>query len=300
MQELKAVEQEQRRWLGRFGKEVAGELNALELPVLRTKVRFPVQKADYTQGWFVEIGDIRIPGTNGISVYLDDIVEQGTKRLQIGFFARDKARITQMAKAISKHLGNYRRLTADDYEVVDNWTVMGRPLKARDFGRPILELFDGLKNYGVHYSDRINFTRPPSRAVVLRSVRFFARVLTALDGFYLKDSRTPEKPFNNREATVTTRIISRSSAQAAKAKRRDGYRCRLCLSRPEDVYGAEGRSCLDAHHVKALHADRRRNRQTVLAGLVTVCANCHRVLGQLPPNERGFRQLQTRFRRPSK
>ena len=297
---MKPTATEQRDWLQRFAKRIAALLGRRSLSTAIPFRRFPVHIAPNTDGWFVEIADLRLPAGDIAAVFLDDISGGDERLLWVGIFAAGIPRIRQMARVAAKQVGPYFTLNPRDFKTRRGNTYMRRPISRSRLGRPVLEIFDGgLKDFGVYLQSMAVFGKRLDPVLIAKSARFLEQTLVALDGFRFSASRTVhrDQPFHNRSVVVTAHVTARSSAQAIRAKARDRYTCRLCGDKPEDRYGAEGRACLEAHHVRALHAIARRHRRTTLRDLVTVCANCHRVLGKLSQDERTFGKLQRRFRR---
>jgi hypothetical protein len=206
-----------------------------------------------------------------------------------------------MAAVVARHVAPVRKMTPDDFMLHDSLTSMAKPLVSADYRRPILELFDGMKNLGIYLAETVDFSKAPEPELIRVGTRFLNEALTALDGFTVTRNRSlADRAFHNREVTVTTRVAARSSVQAQKAKTRDRFTCQICLEKPEQRYGAEGRACLEAHHVRPLHTLNPSRRVTRLPDLVTVCANCHRVLGRLAQEERSFHALRERFAKKAK
>lgn len=294
---MKSTATEQREWLREFAKAVAFRLRARQLAAIAIAPEFPVRVAPYPDGWWIEIGDLRLPSGDVAAAFLDNNATGDDRCVWVGIFARGIPRMRAIAAHAAKYVGPCRVLTSGDFITRNHYLYMRSKLRPRDFNIPVLELFDAsLKSFGMYFSEDLAFARGPSRTLVDAATRFLEQTLSSLDTFQPRSSkRQNDKPFSNKNVIVTTITIARSSRQAADAKARDRFRCRLCKQRPEDRYGAEGRACLEAHHVRALHALRHAFRVTRLRDLVTVCANCHRALARVAPNERGFRQLQRRF-----
>ncbi|MEJ7560873.1 MAG: HNH endonuclease, partial [Pedobacter sp.] len=72
-------------------------------------------------------------------------------------------------------------------------------------------------------------------------------------------------------------IERRNGKLAKKAKRRDKYICQVCGFNFLKTYGDKGLDFAEAHHIVALSTLKRKEINTP-ADLITVCANCHRIL----------------------
>ena len=74
----------------------------------------------------------------------------------------------------------------------------------------------------------------------------------------------------------------RSPGIALDAKMRDGFSCKICGFNFTATYGALGRGFAEAHHKKPLKVFRSKKVRRSAEDLLTVCANCHRMLHRLP------------------
>lgn len=110
-------------------------------------------------------------------------------------------------------------------------------------------------------------------------------------------TQTAAKPETDLEELVATegRLLSRLHAykerdRAFAKKVRDHYRrehggklhCEACGMVAEDVYGATGERCMEAHH-KVPIEELQPDSVTRAEEMVMVCANCHRVIHSKKP-----------------
>lgn len=72
----------------------------------------------------------------------------------------------------------------------------------------------------------------------------------------------------------------RSGLLAAERKARDEFRCTVCGFDFHEVYGKLGEAFAESHHKVPL-SRLDGETQTELSDLVTVCANCHRMLHRM-------------------
>ena len=88
----------------------------------------------------------------------------------------------------------------------------------------------------------------------------------------------------------------RSRPLVELCNRRDNYRCQVCEMTFKEVYGDVGKGFAEAHHVVPLS----KLADTVVSSvkdLVTVCANCHRMLHRLGGEEGDIARLRRMFYR---
>jgi 5-methylcytosine-specific restriction protein A len=72
----------------------------------------------------------------------------------------------------------------------------------------------------------------------------------------------------------------RNSKLAQDCKKCDGYRCQICGFHFGERYGPLGLHFAEAHHIVP---PSRKARSVPLDELITVCANCHRMLHKMRP-----------------
>lgn len=283
-----------RAWLRSFAVEVANAVSRRSLPIFKPRSPITVAVSHYTDGWCAEIGDIHVNQAQQVSAFFDLAPTPDEYRPWIGFFVAGGERTKAIGERLARHVGMPFTLPDSAFYTRRGKIFMRARLQAGRYDRPLIELYDnGLKSVGMYPSGLIDPFKKPSRAIVRASAEFLSEALAALEGWVYSRTRVPEE-VTNVEGTVSGKAFRRNPKQAAESKRRDKYSCRICGDRPEEKYGVDGRSCLEAHHVYALHT--RRRTTTRLADLITVCANCHSVLGSLPPDRRGFRELRARVR----
>lgn len=83
----------------------------------------------------------------------------------------------------------------------------------------------------------------------------------------------------------------RDGAAPREAKKRDGYRCRVCDMRFADLYGHYGKRFAEAHHVVPL-ATRRGEYDLAVKDFISVCSNCHRMLHRMDGRRADWRDLR--------
>ena len=88
----------------------------------------------------------------------------------------------------------------------------------------------------------------------------------------------------------------RRSVLAEACKIRDKYSCRVCGTRFEEAYGQLGRLFAEAHHIVPLSKLKGQVERTP-EDLVTVCANCHRMLHRMEGTKDDLPRLRRIVRR---
>ena len=283
-----------RKWLRQFTTELQTGLKRLDLNSLRLSRRVTVTQAPYTDGWCSEAATLAVSGTATIEAYVDTMATQNEPTLWVGLFVTGEDRLRSIAGHVTKHHAQVTIYSDASFKVKNGQTYFAKPFSKKQFSRPAAEVFDHTyKDIGMYFPVGINWKTRPSRKLIAESATFLAECVSALEA-YSPPRQKSQTSFHNRQVWVTTKVFRRSSRQARDTLKRDGFKCQTCLSMPERKYGIKGRACLDAHHVKPLHRQAGK-RTTVMRQLITVCANCHRVLGKMAPNRRGLAELRARL-----
>jgi predicted HNH restriction endonuclease len=113
---------------------------------------------------------------------------------------------------------------------------------------------------------------------VLKAVAFFVKAFQTaivLGHRPQESSEFPSAP--NRSAVRRHLVRERSTLLARLRKEKDGYTCQICGINFRELYGDLGTGFAEAHHRIPL-ASPQANKSTKLEDLITVCANCHRML----------------------
>lgn len=285
----------QRDWLRRFTSDLQIRLKDFDLPSLSLSRRVTAIRAPYSDGWCSEVGTVAIPGISSLEAFVDTMTAKGAEpKLWVGIFVTGKERVKSLARHVTKRYARVTTYPDSAFMEKDGHTYYNEPFSKRQYGRPNADVFGlYLKDIGMYFRDGINWNARPSPQILRESSTFLAECVSALETFSPARNGSDDL-FHNRQVWVTSKVFRRSSPQALDTLKRDGFKCQTCLTIPERKYGIEGRACLDAHHVEALHA-RKGKRTTSMRQLITVCANCHRVLGKLSPDRRGLAELRRRL-----
>jgi 5-methylcytosine-specific restriction endonuclease McrA len=197
--------------------------------------------------------------------------------------AQDIGRIGAVAKAGTGDLGTPLHLDDDilGAKDEDGHRVMRRPMRTTWFDRPIAELYERspFKYYGAYLSEAIDSSRRPSAHLLDKAAGFLTSVIRSATVIHLAPA--VEFPDVTNRAAVRRHLVRERSALLAEgAKRRDGFTCQVCRISFVELYGNLGRGFAEAHHIVPL-ASQRAGAATRLKDLVTVCANCHRMLHRM-------------------
>jgi 5-methylcytosine-specific restriction endonuclease McrA len=276
------------RWLLTTARAVAETLKRSQSSALRIRRPRQCTKSN-TDGWYVPIGRI---GRNGIAlqIWLDRFSGHSERKLYAGLHSTERRPLLTLIKAIDSSLWPTREI--DEQDIADrHWLMLTTPITRRGFNVPVVEKHTS----GWTYFGFYDTTRDVRSAVHARfhdrAVSFFLDVVASLpDQLIHQDSEV--YPRQENRITVESHLRrERSQLLSLDCKLRDNYTCQVCGMRFEDVYGRLGYGVAEAHHVMPL-SKLRSPVHTSIDDLVTVCANCHRVLHRMEGGAEDVRKLR--------
>jgi hypothetical protein len=275
-------------WLERLGRQVRAELKARVAPDIVALEPLSTLRgvATNSDGWVLTLGSVRRDRGSELQLWLDRWTDGQHRRLAYGYRSPSSERVIAMAEAGTGSLGTATRYRNDFVLRKDGsgFSMMEHPLKPGLFGKPVVEANDD--RYGVSYLAVYELRTPsfatlPSAAMTRRVAGFLREVvLTASALSAPVDADTPFPQERNRKKVALHTRRERNPKLARLVKSRDGHTCRVCDLNFENVYGAIGRGFAEAHHVLQLS---KVKEGTVINAkdLITVCANCHRMLHRM-------------------
>ena len=280
MAQLAQTDKAQKRWLYQLAKECMLELRQSPASTLMQMV--PVNQLTLedgtTNGWVTRLAKIRGDRGGELQLWLDDYPAAGSRRLCYCYKASKKERIQEIADAGTGQFGkafpvtNYKRV----WNYGKSYQQMGRPLPKRQYDQPVAELYDrAWCFYSVYSPEEIRSGQKPSRALILKITEFLVDVTHTLSALH-NESDDAEQLVP--KATMRQHMVrERQTKLAFQAKARDGFTCLICRINFEDLYGDLGRGYVEAHHIVPFSI-RKTGEKIALEDLVTLCANCHRMV----------------------
>ncbi|MBL8875402.1 MAG: HNH endonuclease [Phycisphaerae bacterium] len=189
--------------------------------------------------------------------------------------------IERIAEGVSGKLTPVREIGLEDCDLGRGKTLaLKERLPGREFNVPILERHRKHTYLGFYDSGA-----GPKHLIEKRfsqtAAAFFESVARTLPQARPEDDSQETYPqIENRKRVVSHLRRERSRLLASVCKERDKYTCQVCGLLFEDVYGEIGREFAEAHHRVAL-SSLQEGVMTKPEDLVTVCANCHRMLHRM-------------------
>ncbi|WP_409997643.1 HNH endonuclease [Bradyrhizobium sp. SZCCHNRI3043] len=276
---MKTKRRHDRRWLLATAKTVAEQLK-MQSKGTRLRIRIPRgTSGTNTDGWSAVVGNLGRDQPK-LEIWLDRFSGYPDRKLFACFRSESRQQIIAITKRVSRKLWPVRTVTPEDTERAAHLFLAER-MRRSEFGTPFLEKYEGGRTfYGIY-----DPTRETSESVNLhfcaRAVSFFEDVARTLPHAKSMDGEPDTYPhYENRKRVASHLKRERSRYLATECKIRDSYRCRVCGFEFEKVYGRLGSGFAEAHHRVPLGQLRDQVR-TRVEDLITVCANCHRMLHRM-------------------
>jgi len=248
-----------------------------------------------TDGWSIRIGTISRQKC-GLEIWLDNYTGYRKRRFWYGFYSNRQSSIKYIARYALDDLGKPKlTIKEKDAAEIGNKVRLRSRLDRTVFGSPVLEYYDDEFYYGVYdYGENLTYT-VGKEALIEKIADFFETVSSNLPGAPTSNIDREHYPaLENRKIIVTHLRRERKSYLATLRKQLDDFKCQICGMRFEDVYGHIGNRYAEAHHLIPLSKLARAVSRKV-DDLITVCANCHRMLHQLEGKPSDVKFLKRRI-----
>jgi hypothetical protein len=256
--------------------------------VLGSALRFKYQTQvtdSLTGGWYSILGTLASKNAK-VAIFRDRWLGGERFDFWFGFWSDREIRIDALVNLVPTELKPKIRFNDTDWLDRAGISVMkGRPAKSRLIG-PVREDYDGSE--GGHFFGMYDVGKTFD---TWRAAHFIASVIN--------------NAFSEEYAGVEGGAIHveierrlRCARVAEDRKRLDGYVCQVCGFSFSERYGEIGKHFAEAHHRIAL--SRLKGATNVGIGdLVTVCANCHRMLHRMPGSDTDVNRLKEFFNKPN-
>ena len=272
---------------------------AADLKQFSSETKFKIKLNGYfhfthTGGWCETIGSLG-NGMPRLEVWLDRFSGHA-ERCFMACYCGSNATIAELIDQVSGSLWPVRKVGDDDISKRRNWSLATR-LTGSQFGPPIHEVHSyGISYFGIF--DRAIGTEDAAIArFVSRAVAFFVDVARSIPGSNASEEQVDIFPrCENRQMVRAHLRRERSSLLATECKIRDDYVCQVCEMDFTSAYGSLGKDFAEAHHIVPLSQIDDQVR-TTLEDLVTVCANCHRMLHRMDGKPGDVKKLSTIVRK---
>lgn len=243
--------------------------------------------AEATGGWSAFVGRLSRRGPT-LEIWADRWTGGRARRLYCGFVGGDQS-VQKVVDIAPPDLAPERTITGKEVDT-QGYSHLREGLPRKLFGCPVHERLWGSGYYGLYFHDPIS-NASARRRFSQDAARFFARVSEAVCGSQDDDNYSGIE----RRSVRLHRQFERRKSVADRCKQRDRFSCRVCDLRFIDRYGELGRGFAEAHHIEAL---KNLNDRVVtrVDDLITVCANCHRMLHRMEGLRQDWKTLRRQVR----
>jgi 5-methylcytosine-specific restriction endonuclease McrA len=248
-----------------------------------------------TFGYYVEIFSFRrITGRGKIELWLDLWTNLNRPILCVCFWSSDLSRIYQI---IETSFPDYNDDHPTKLKYFSNGNVLAYPLAKKYFEKFLVEPYY-TKYLTYYFTEKIGMRNATTKTFLTKVVKktefLIHSIISALEIPAHDDSDF--SALENRQIVKQHIQRERSRMLAEKVKKRDDYTCRVCGFNAFDFYGKHGIKVAEAHHVISLSKLKNKTKTTP-ADMITVCANCHRVLHRMEGNADDYKVLRRIIRK---
>lgn len=230
-----------------------------------------------TDGWRTVIGGVG-SGSVTLEIWLDRFSGHDERKFYAGIAADGRAELRRVVSRI-EHMMPIRTITSEDTRD-GRYVSLSKRLLRSEFNAPILEHHDFASFFGI-YDPTTHETGRVHDSFVASAAAFFVDVARSLPRSAAGEEETTiYQAVENRMQVASHLRRERNRYLAEECKRRDAYLCRICGFDFEAYYGPLGRLFAEAHHCVPLSQLNGAVRTSV-EDLMTVCANCHRMLHRM-------------------
>lgn len=245
-----------------------------------------------TDGWRTGIGHLGKHQPR-MQIWLDRFSGYPERRFNACLYTYNRSAIINITKRVKKTLWPIRIITKKETNTGKFFTLNKR-LQRSEFNAPILEEYGTRETlFGIYDGSRKTHARRQSEFCE-RAVAFFDDVARSMPGAKEEDiQRGVYSSCENRKWVKTHLRRERSGYLAVQCKARDDYRCQVCSMSFAKTYGKVlGLAFAEAHHIRPL-GQQGDKVKTKLEDLVTVCANCHRMLHRMVGKPKDIEKLRS-------
>ena len=286
---MKPTKLKRRGRLRTFATELSDLIDGAHFSDIQLLERPFISEED-TGGYCAEIGTVGGTAVR-LEIWLDRFTGERNDRLYAGFASRRRKPIDKLVSTAPPQWVPKRLIDMEEMTTRTHLRLRVK-LPVDQYNKPLVEHhFEGNSFFGFYDPSDTTDADSASYFQTLASSFFFdvirahrdktATAPLSSDVWILPDDYVGMDRYQ-----VRVHALHERDPRAVKiCKVRDNFTCQVCGLRFDHLYGQLGIDFAEAHHVKPL-AGLRRNVRTSVKDLVTVCANCHRILHRMT-GERG-------------
>lgn len=248
--------------------------------------------ATNTGGWAAHLGTFR--GYKcAVEIWFDEFTAYENRKIYYCVHSNKLDGIHEVATLSKAYLGEPILISFSDLSDREDTSQLKKPLTIEDFGKPIFEKYPEHKRYfyGVYEFKKIGLQRNEAQRLISRITEF---IVTINDALLLKRLKKDAKSYKGSENRLSFQQYlqrERNRYLATLRKQHDNYVCEVCGFDYRKTYGQLGDDFAEAHHIVPLGMHNEQ-RITTINDLITVCANCHRMLDRMEGTPADIKKLK--------
>jgi len=259
--------------------------------------------ATNTNGWNARLG-IFNGYQSSVEIWFDEFTASKNKKRKIyyGIFSNNPdgvgiKKIVTLSKLFKEGLGEPILFSFSNLSDKEGYAQLKEPLPFEDFDKLIFEKYPENNEYfyGVYEYHKVGLQGKEARRLILRITEFIVTINSALLLEKMKGAKS-QKGFENQLTPQQYLRRERSRYLANLRKQHDNYVCGICGFDFSKTYGQLGNDFAEAHHIVPLKTN-DKERTTTITDLITVCANCHRMLDRMDGTPDDIKKLKAIVRK---
>lgn len=241
--------------------------------------------ATNTNGWNARLG-IFNGYQSSVEIWFDEFTASKKRKIYYGIFSNKHdgvgiKKIVAQSNLSKVGLGEPILFSLSNLSDKEGGAQLKEPLPFEDFDKLIFEQYPENNEYfyGVYEYRKVGLQGKEARRLILRITEFIVTINSALLLEKIKGAKS-QKGFENQLIAQQYLRRERSRYLANLRKQHDNYVCGICGFDFSKTYGQLGNDFAEAHHIVPLKTN-DKERTTTITDLITVCANCHRMLDRM-------------------
>lgn len=275
------MQQNDKKYLKDLAQKVLKEIKAQQI----SKPFIPFRRVEVWEvnsgGWAAGLGTFRGYASSA-EIWFDKFTSYDERKLYYVLYSKKPDGIKKIADLSSLQLGTPIRLSLKDWADDDQLVHLKNQFTRKEFGKPVFERYAENKEYfyGIYEYEKFGLQRNETRRLISRVVDFIDTIHKTLQRDKIEQDAEVYKGVENRKAVQRHLQRERKSHLVTLRKQLDNFVCQICGFDYGKSYGRLGDDFAEAHHIVPL-ATNEKQRTTTVDDLITVCANCHRMLHRM-------------------
>lgn len=286
-----------KRFLSDLAKAVKGELYRRNIDMPFRLKRISGLRKTNTDGWAVTLGTLTGYQCSA-ELWLDRFTAHTDRKVYYCLYSHKKDGLAKLTKTVSSEFGKHLSIYQKDWDQNSDYYHLAKKLARARFGYPLYERYPSEREffYGIYEYDGTGLQKNAFRRLAERAVDFFQTISESVSQRTPRSDYDTYKAIENRQAVTRHIRRERKSHAATLCKQRDNFICQVCRFDFSKVYGMLGSDFAESHHIVPLGTNKKL-RSTTIDDLITVCANCHRMLHRMDGKPNDIKALKKIIRR---